>query len=84
MKRATRRNITITDEAIDDYLDQKVSNVSAFIQDALRSYILVQETEYATVEQFYEIKKEVEILNDNYLQTKDVLTKISKVLFKSE
>lgn len=84
MKRATRRNITITDEAIDDYLDQKVSNVSAFIQDALRSYILVQETEYATSKEVAEIKKEVEILNDNYLQTKDVLMKISKVLFKTD
>lgn len=82
MKRATRRNITITDEVVDDYLDQKVSNVSAFIQDALRAYILERETEYATADEVAEIKKEVEILNENYLQTKDVLVKISQVLFK--
>lgn len=83
MNRASRRNISITDEFLDNYLDTQVSNVSAFIQDALRAYIKEQDVSYAKEEDLEELKREVEILNENYLQTKDVLVKISKVLFEN-
>lgn len=82
--RATRRNITISDSTIDDYLDTKVSNVSGFIQEALRFYIEEQDKQYATTEELEatkeELKKDIQILNKNFLSTKAVLDQVAKYM----
>lgn len=51
MKNAQRRNITLTDEKINAYLDNQVSNVSSFIQESIRFYIKQKEKKYVTKEE---------------------------------
>lgn len=76
MARAERRNISISDQELSDYLDTKVGNVSAFIQEALRYYINnYVEVKYATAEDLEGIQKEVERL-------KVILDDTVKMLFK--
>ena len=81
MARASRRNICITSEFLDEYLDTKVSNVSAFLQEAALFYLEEKDNVYAKKSQIEDLDRKVEILNKNYLQTKDSLDKLVNSLF---
>lgn len=82
MARAQRRNISITDEEIDKFLDTQVENVSAYIQEAIRFYRRETEKEYATVADLEALRGEFKIINQNYSQTKIILDEIMEMLFK--
>lgn len=82
MARAQRRNISITDEEIDKFLDTQVENVSAYIQEAIRFYRRETEKEYATVADLEALRGEFKIINQNYKQVESILSEMAKVIFK--
>lgn len=83
MKRAERRNISVTNDEVSKALDTS-DNASKYIERAILYYLEHSKQDQATLEEIEEIKKKVEILNRNYLQTKDTLNKLVDSLFKKE
>lgn len=77
---AYRHNISITDTDVEETL-LKSQNMSKFVEQCIRFYIQEHETEYSTKEDLEEVKRDIQILNQNYTATKEVLAKIATVLF---
>lgn len=78
--KAERRNFTITNELVSITLD-RAENASKFIEKCILYYLEEHEKEYVTVEELEEVKKDIEIINKNYMQTKDALNKLIDNLF---
>lgn len=66
--RSERRNISVTNEIVSNALDSS-DNVSKYIERAILYYIENTNEEYAT-------KQDFEILNQNYLEMRDILKEI--------
>lgn len=81
---ATRRNICITNEELDNYLETKCPNISAFMQEAALFYLQEKDNVYAKKSDLEEVKRDIEILNKNYLQQKDALNKLIDNLFRKD
>ncbi|MDA3732097.1 hypothetical protein PBV87_11445 [Niameybacter massiliensis] len=81
--KAERRNITITNETVSITLD-RAENASKFIEKCILFYIEENEKEYALLEDLNQLEDKVEVLNKNYLQTKDTLNKLVDNLFGRE
>lgn len=80
--RAERRNITVSSIRVTEALD-RAENVSKYIENAVLYYLDEHEKEYATVEELQELFQKIEVLNENYYKTMEILSQISKVLFKN-
>lgn len=80
MQRAERRNITVSSERVSDAFD-RAENVSKFIEKCVVYYLDEQEQEYATVDDLEatkeELKYDMQILNKNFLATKEVLEQVA-------
>lgn len=61
--RTTRRNISITNEAVDLALDRS-ENASKFVEKAILYYLEEHEKHYATIEDLEETNRRVEILKE--------------------
>lgn len=81
--KAERRNITVTNETVSVTLD-RAENASKFIEKCILYYIEENEKEYALLEDLNQLEDKVEILNKNYLQTRDTLNKLVDSLFGRE
>ena len=83
--RAVRRNITTTNERVDEALEQ-AENTSKFIEKCVLYYLDAVEKEYVTKEELEDIinghTRKVEILNKNYLQVVGILEDLSRTLFQ--
>lgn len=60
---ATRRNICITNEYLDSYLD-KCSNVSQFLQSAALFYLQEKDNIYAKDRELKALSRRVDVLTD--------------------
>ena len=79
----SRRNIYINNDYLDNYLET-CPNVSNFFQEAALFYLQEKDNVYAKKSDLEEVKREVEILNKNYLQQKDALNKLVDNLFRKD
>lgn len=80
--KAERRNITITNEKVSVTLDRS-ENASKFIEKCILYYLEEHEKEYATLDDLEDVRNEVDILNKNYLQQKDILSKLVDCIVKN-
>lgn len=78
----SRRNIYITSDYLDNYLKTKCSNISSFFQEAALFYLEEKDNVYAKKSDVEEVKHDIEILNRNYLEQKDVITKLVQEVLK--
>lgn len=80
MQRAERRNISVTNDEVSKALDQS-DNASKYIERAILYYLEHSKQDQNTLEELEEVKKQIEILNKNYLKQKDTLSKLVDSLF---
>lgn len=80
MKRAERRNISVTNEEVSKALDTS-DNASKYIERAILYYIEHSKQDQETLEELEVIKKQIEILNKNYLHQKELVSKLVDSLF---
>lgn len=81
--RAERRNISITNEKVSEFLDRQ-QNVSKFIENLIIEHIEDKQIEFATKGELEAIREEIErdiqILNKNFSNTKSVLEQVAKYI----
>lgn len=80
MKRAERRNISVTNEEVSKALDTS-DNASKYIERAILYYLEHSKQDQETLKQLEEVKTQVEVLNKNYLQQKELINKLVNSLF---
>lgn len=84
--RAERRNISITNESVSQFLDTR-ENVSKFLENLVLDYMEEEKKRYAEQDQVSQLEdrveilqKDFEIMNENYKQERALLSQLMKIV----